>query len=220
MMQSEESRTAFFARIAAGATHEIRNVLAIIKESSGLIDDLIHASKRGKKLDDDKVLKASGRVQTQVLRGTDLIASLNRLAHSLDRTDGGLDVQEQLRHFDTLNQRFARQKNCQLATRVGEGTLNVSLQSFELQMTLSSTLEHVIQHLAGGGTINVGVEPQSEQPCIAFVLEAAQPDASAALDDSSASWKELSEGLAGMGVGVEADGANGAIRLRLPGATG
>lgn len=41
MKENENSEIVFFGKITAGITHEMKNVLAIIKESSGLMEDLI-----------------------------------------------------------------------------------------------------------------------------------------------------------------------------------
>jgi len=37
----ESRKAAFMGRITASATHDMKNVLAIIKESAGLMEDLI-----------------------------------------------------------------------------------------------------------------------------------------------------------------------------------
>lgn len=41
MKSSKYPEAAFLSAMTASATHEVRNVLAIIKESAGLVDDLI-----------------------------------------------------------------------------------------------------------------------------------------------------------------------------------
>jgi hypothetical protein len=44
-VNSEENRkAAFMGRITAGVTHEMKNVLAIIKESAGLMEDFLKIS--------------------------------------------------------------------------------------------------------------------------------------------------------------------------------
>ena len=41
MSTTENREAAFIGLITAGATHELRNVLAIVKESTGLIADIV-----------------------------------------------------------------------------------------------------------------------------------------------------------------------------------
>jgi len=45
MTQFRQTEIAFFGRITAGVTHELKNVLAIVNESSGLMQDLLALSK-------------------------------------------------------------------------------------------------------------------------------------------------------------------------------
>ena len=59
MSTSGSREAAFIGKITASATHEIRNVLAIVKESAGLIDDLMQAAVTRGPLDGDRVLKAT-----------------------------------------------------------------------------------------------------------------------------------------------------------------
>ena len=56
-------------RITAGMTHEIKNVLAIIKESSGLLQDILRLSKGRKAPDPEQINKVALRIQAQVARG-------------------------------------------------------------------------------------------------------------------------------------------------------
>ena len=41
MNKIERKEVVFFGKITAGITHEIKNVLAIIQESSGLMEDIL-----------------------------------------------------------------------------------------------------------------------------------------------------------------------------------
>jgi hypothetical protein len=89
MSTPEDRNAAFVAEVTAGTTHEIRNVLAIVKESAGLIGDLIYAFNRRGSLDQDKLTRSLGRIDAQVARGTELLSNLSRFAHSLDHGSPG-----------------------------------------------------------------------------------------------------------------------------------
>ncbi len=45
MNNRDLSETAFMGKITAAITHEMKNVLAIIKESAGLMEDLLSVAK-------------------------------------------------------------------------------------------------------------------------------------------------------------------------------
>ena len=55
-----ENRDAVLSTEIRSATHELRNVLAIVKELAGLIEDLAHAADPGQALSPEKVLRALG----------------------------------------------------------------------------------------------------------------------------------------------------------------
>ena len=54
MKPTANPEAAFLSEVTAGATHELRNVLAIIKESGGLIGDLVRLHPNGESLDQER----------------------------------------------------------------------------------------------------------------------------------------------------------------------
>ena len=78
-MQTRE--VALIGRLIAGMTHETKNVLAIIKESSGLLQDMIHL-KKGKALAQaEQIEKVAARIKAQVARGNDQLGALPCFQH-------------------------------------------------------------------------------------------------------------------------------------------
>ena len=62
-----EQELAFFGRIGADVTHDVRNVLSVIGEYAGLLDDLLAMSGEGKPVDGQKLQKLSAGLSGQVL---------------------------------------------------------------------------------------------------------------------------------------------------------
>jgi hypothetical protein len=85
----ELEKAAFMGRITAGVTHEIKNVLAIIKESAGLMEDLFELSKDHAPPPREKFLRTLTRITEQVRRGVDLATNLNEFAHTSDESGRG-----------------------------------------------------------------------------------------------------------------------------------
>jgi signal transduction histidine kinase len=79
----ERQEMAELGRVLAGATHDLNNVLAVIKEATGLADDALNAGGQPAEFR-GRLEKVIGRVMRQVARGTEIITALNRFAHSLD----------------------------------------------------------------------------------------------------------------------------------------
>jgi signal transduction histidine kinase len=155
MSTSGSREAAFIGKITASATHEIRNVLAIVKESAGLIDDLMRMAADRGSLDGERVLKATQRIDAQVARGSELITSLNRFAHSLDRDRQAIDLGEEIRQVVFLSQRFARMKSQTVLARSGAEPRGLVANSLAVQMALFAVLELIMEELPDGAAIEV-----------------------------------------------------------------
>ena len=87
----------FFGQVCASCTHEMQNVLAIIRESSGLLEDLFNFAGPQDWPHQEKFNRSLQVIQNQVNRGVELIKRLNRFAHAPDskwiRTDAWLHAE-------------------------------------------------------------------------------------------------------------------------------
>ena len=78
-----QKEIALWGKITAGITHEMKNVLAIINESSGLIGDIMKAGKKAPVKYQDKIILALEKVSRQVNRGVEISNSLNRYSKAI-----------------------------------------------------------------------------------------------------------------------------------------
>ncbi len=109
-----EQETAFIGKITAGMTHEFMNVLATIRENSGLMEDLLALCRETSFPHREKFAKTLIIIQKQVNRGMEISARLNKFAHSMDEPKARVEVNELLDQLAFLVQRFARLKQVQL----------------------------------------------------------------------------------------------------------
>ena len=85
MTDSSHTELQFFGAMTATATHDLKNVIAIINENAGLLEDLtLMAQKSGNALSPDRVATVAKRIRDQVKRGDEMIKTLNRFAHRVD----------------------------------------------------------------------------------------------------------------------------------------
>ena len=124
----------FFGRITAGITHEIKNVLAIIQESSGLMEDIIDVSENDAFLHKDKFIKSLDRIRRQIQRGIDITTCLNRFAHSPDHSPISLDLNDITQQMILLAARFARLKNVVLESSPSDPPLVIKTDPVFLEM--------------------------------------------------------------------------------------
>lgn len=147
----------FLGRLTAGATHELRNVLAIVKESAGLVEDLLAVGEAGGS-SADRVTLALGRIEAQVGRGAALLTSLNRVAHGLDRSREEVVLGEAIGHAALLCQRFARERSRGLEAQVCGEDVTVTASAMAVYMALVAGMEWGLEAVPEGAVVEVGLD--------------------------------------------------------------
>lgn len=204
MRASEAPRAAFVARLTAGATHELRNVLAIVKESGGLVQDLLAIGASA----DGRADAALGRIEAQVARGAELLTSLNRLAHGLDRAEAVVDLGEVVEHTVVLCRRYARQRERGLEVR-GGGAVTVTANGLDVFRALVTAVEWCVEALVQGGTVVVRAEAMNGVAAVRLSGEAPVEGAAPAATGPAgeADWSALDAAMEGLPARVVRDGA-------------
>jgi len=212
MTSSRYPEAAFLAAMTASATHEVRNVLSIIKESAGLIEDLVRMSQGRGRLDQEKVQRAVGRIEAQVKRGADLLTNLNRLAHTLDEDVAAVDLQKEVEQVVFLCQRFARKKGHKVQEVAGTGDASVTLNPLLLHMALFSAMQCCFQELPEGSTVQVEAGRTKDGVVVEF---RGDPGTGGGTDASleEETWEKL-EGLADL-LGADSRRAEVGYGIRL-----
>lgn len=159
----QEKELLFVGKITAGVTHEINNVLAVIRESSGLMGDILTFRKKDffsflKKKDEEEVYREKfmeiiSTIGNQVSRGVKLIKSLNRFAHSMDEPLVLVDLNSAAELVAFLMQRFVRPKRVSLLCSPSKKPVNARTNLLNLQMVLSSLIEYHLGEVKEGGQI-------------------------------------------------------------------
>ncbi len=92
--QTQVAGLRFFGMISASISHEIKNVLAIISESAGLMEDLLLLAQKGGRLDLEKFQAICAKVRRQTQRADGIIKNMNRFSHSVDQDLQRIDLNE------------------------------------------------------------------------------------------------------------------------------
>lgn len=113
-MNDREDGAAFFGKVTASTTHELQNVLAIIKENAGLMEDFIQMGPEN--LPDllERVTRCLGKIKEQSYRGVDLTSGLNGFAHTTDRLLAPVNIYEIAKRLIFLTKRVFLQKGRQI----------------------------------------------------------------------------------------------------------
>jgi len=109
-----EQNIKFIGKITAGVTHEVNNVLASIREISGLLTDILSITDEKSFPRKEKFQTSLQKIQNQVQRGVKLTSQLNKFSHLPDNNKIDVDLNELVEHLIFLTERFARIKNITL----------------------------------------------------------------------------------------------------------
>jgi len=217
MTASEDRGAAFVAQVTAGTTHEIRNILAIVKESAGLIEDLLDAFNRRGSLDQDKLMRSLGRIDAQVARGAELLSNLNRFAHVLDHDQDPIDVTREIQQVASLCQFRARGGRHLIQVQPGSQNLTLVVDPLRFQMSLFAAVGCCLEQLPEGSTVSISGDQKDGRPTVEFTGQGGD-DAMLPTPTEARGWSRLVELADRLGASVEvADSAYG-FRIILPAA--
>lgn len=218
MNKKENNEVAFFGKITAGITHEINNVLAIIKESTGLMEDLMLLSKEAHFPYREKFQKSLSRINDQVSRGTNLTGILNKFAHSPDKTISEVDLHELTEQVVALSQRFARLQCVTLVHNSSDQPLMVVTQPVQLQMAIFTAIQCCLDVIESRGTIELCPQKIGVEYGIHMVCQGHLPSQKVFNDHiySSEKWTELQKITLALRGLAKLDELNCGINIYLP----
>jgi C4-dicarboxylate-specific signal transduction histidine kinase len=120
-----ETGLQFFGRISASISHELKNVLAIVNENAGLLEDLTLMAERGQPIDPARLKKMAAAVQKQVGRADEILKNMNRFAHSVDETVAEVDLNPTIRLFMALTDRFTAMRGVTVDLQLPDSPLTI-----------------------------------------------------------------------------------------------
>lgn len=163
----------FMGRIAAATTHELKNILAIMKETLGLLEDLVEFSPQDASIDQYKqwVKKAVTTVTDQIGRGIALVQHFNRFAHIPDHPVLQINVRNAIQHLVTLCAHIIRLKQVKVEQEtVPSPDSDIPLITCPLYfyMAVFSILDRLMSQLLPGSTICLKSEKIGDDTVISF----------------------------------------------------
>jgi len=136
-----ETGLQFFGRISASISHEIKNVLAIVNENAGLLEDLTLLADRGKPLDPARLKMMAAAIKKQVGRADGILKNMNRLAHSIDQTISTVNLDQTIELVIALTARFAAMRGVKVDLQLPVSRLTISTAPFYLLNLLCLCLD-------------------------------------------------------------------------------
>ena len=159
---------AFFGKVNASISHELKNILAIISEAAGLLHDLTDMVTRGEKIEIEMLKTCSQDIVEEIERGFTTIKQMNMFSHSVDTPLKSVNIIEALDLIINLAGflSFASKVRFDPAR---EETLIVSTCPFRLQNLVYQTLVFAFKSVGASGEIQVSVHRETNSSArIAF----------------------------------------------------
>ena len=207
----------FIGKITAGVTHEINNVLASIREISGLMTDILSMTDEKSFPRKEKFHTSLDKVQNQVQRGVKLTSQLNKFSHLSDSNKTEIDLYESIQHMIFLTERFARIKNVSLIHQSSDKSVTLISDPLKLQMALFNCIAYLLNHISDGGEINLSQEKKGNEIFISISYKGENVNTEKFFKDSSSveelvSLHSILDNLKGT---YEFDESNDAIILKI-----
>lgn len=197
-----------FGKISAAVSHDLKNVLAIVNENAGLLDDLALRAAKGGEIPLDRLNVATSRMLKQVKRGDAVLKNLNRFAHTTDAPLLQGNVAETVALMVDLAGRQAAMRETVITVAPDAAMISTCLVYLESFVYL--LLRHALEALPRKESVEITVAAEGETVCIRLVNPAGLP---LIQDDvfPGAQEKALMERLK-----IDLQALPGTVALRLP----
>ncbi|PID39190.1 MAG: hypothetical protein CR984_07695 [Proteobacteria bacterium] len=152
----------FFGEISASVSHELKNVLAIVNENAGLLEDMARMVEQGMPLSPERFIAMARSVARQVERGDRIIKNMNRFAHSADKARETVDVGDLVQFMVRLTDRRIRTKGNPPQIDLPASPAIVETNCFYLESLVWSCLDRSLDACARDETVTIRVDRTEE----------------------------------------------------------
>jgi signal transduction histidine kinase len=147
---------AFFGKVNASISHELKNILAIISEAAGLLQDLTEMAKKGQKIELEMLNSCSQDIVEEIQRGFTTIKQMNTFSHSMDAPLKSVNLIEVLDLMINLAGLLSYASKVRFDPAQEEAFI-VSTCPFRLQNLVYQTLVFAFKSIGASGEIQVAV---------------------------------------------------------------
>jgi len=159
----------FSEKIASSVSHELRNILAVIKESSGLLQDLVMLGK----YDDSsgKLKKITDTILKQVSIGEETTTHLNKFAHLNDSDIEVFSCKKELEELIGLIKRPLKQKDSHVVLSCADD-IKIQSSRFFFQMTAYFIINEILKLSDYGFELYISFFTKNDKKNIEFKSKA------------------------------------------------
>ncbi len=136
-----EDGVRFFGETVASVSHEIKNCLAIMNESAGLLQDLVMLNQKGKPLDPARIDRIAQQISGQIKRADTIVKNLNSFAHSSDVPEKNIDLSETLSLTLALAKRSAANRGVSIHLTLPQKKIMITTNPFFFMQVIRQCLD-------------------------------------------------------------------------------
>lgn len=163
-----EGGLTFFGKMSASVSHEIKNALAIINESAGLLEDLALMAEKGIPVDPQRLKSHAGKIVKQVWRADGIVKNMNKFAHSVDEPLKSIDIGEAAALVLALSGRLAAMRGVALEVCQPPAPIMIHTNPFFFQNLLFLCLDFSMDAAGSGKTVLLRIEGAHKDGRVSF----------------------------------------------------
>ncbi len=148
---------AFYGTITASVSHELNNVVSIIDQTTGLLEDMIAAVERGRPISADRLEEIAGSLRKQTARGLDIIKRLNAFAHSSDVPRRQYEIYDAVANLVELSRRLADMKRVEIDLQSGSGIPEVTGNPFFARQVIFEPIRQALSSAQAGDRVDIRI---------------------------------------------------------------
>ncbi len=150
-----ETGLQFFGKVTASISHEIRNVLAVLNENAGLLEDFVLMAEKGAPINHERLKTLARSMGKQIHRADGIVENMNRFAHGADERVKSVDLNEIVGLLVALSARFADMRGVKLDPVCGEERILITTNPFFLENLLWYFLDFSMEAVGKAKTLRI-----------------------------------------------------------------
>ena len=148
----------YFGKVSASISHELKNVLAILNENAGLLQDFAAMAEQGQTLDPERIRRLAATMLEQIQRGDVIIKRMNRFAHSADENRATVNLSELIAMVVELFERTAVSRGVKIDVKTSASAISIKTDPFALETLLGSLLYQITEEAVDISTLSIELE--------------------------------------------------------------
>jgi signal transduction histidine kinase len=200
---------AFFGRVNASISHELKNIMAIISETAGLLSDLSEMASDGNPVNPDLLKSSTDSIMEEIQRGFTTIRQMNRFSHSVDASFDSINLLELLDMMRHLSEYLPYVGKTRLLEWNGKPPV-VQICPFALQAIVYEIFVQNFKYTGPNTTLDISVQSRSDSEWVVVFSGFSIGDFQVFPDDQI---KKTAESI---GVTIEWTKASYHLKLHVP----